>query len=979
MVKRRCPTPRFLRSACAAGLAFVVPCALAACGSDSPDTGPNPTPDTGVVRDTGVPGPDTGLPGPDGGVPDTGPRPDVGTPDTGPPADAGFGPRSIIFLHTNDEHSHNNGFGPEIDDYPTPAPVGQHRIVGGLKRRAKALGDLRADAQNNTRGPVAVVSAGDMTVGTLFHLGDLFAGLDYNFASLLAYDVITFGNHEFEFGPGILANEVASGGIDLVQQRQKLIEIPIVASNIRFSLASATPDDSPLKAFYSARPAAMKPIRRTHVQMFGNVKVGFLGLMGLDAAFVTPFKSPVHFSLASNGTACTRDSECPGSICIPPASDAAATSGTCALNTNESDPRHFAALVADAAGAVAELRQQDVDLVVALAHVGVEDTEIEMIQAMGGTIPSMPRSEEILLALGVDGALAGQSMRGIDLIVGGHSHTVIQRPLTVPNPAMAGTNTYIVQAGSYGEWVGKIRLTQPNDHSPWAIDGEYSGLLKIDDAIDPRQLDPITTAAINAISGQLIAGIESAPAALGGGRFLFEHCHGTTFPGTGACTDVLGSSATGMLACYANRSVDLSRCGPMLSTCGNGRLDPGEQCDGTILGGETCNTLNFPSGAAGALGTLTCNTNCTFNTSGCNPDMHFPSFLEAGLNFEQIGMPVRHGSMATDLFFYRLGTTTFDVPKPVRNHESNLMNLVTDAMRFAQNNAHVSGRTQPVRIAVEANGVIRDPIQRGQTGVLTLADLFRVLPLGLSPVEGTPLYPEVDFYLAARELKGLLEVGVNQGMVSDSFWLGVSGARIEYDPRRPAFDPASDLTTGKITRILLTKPDCAIEDDLHYELTPLYDASLGAGLAAYPAATGGPNRLIHTASNLYIGLFAEQLGACPRSSTGVQSPLCRTCSTMADCPETGMRCDTAAHRCVGGPPAAFTTITHVDIHSTYTLTQELKEALGFVYYIRRRPSGGALPASYNTPVPRRLCCVPSASCPTDRVCPEPMLSGGSGC
>ncbi len=45
--------------------------------------------------------------------------------------------------------------------------------------------------------------------------------------------------------------------------------------------------------------------------------------------------------------------------------------------------------------------------------------------------------------------------------------------------------------------------------------------------------------------------------------------------------------------------------------CGNGKLDKGEKCDGVLLGGQKCFTLNFDGGK------LTCKKNCTFDTSLC--------------------------------------------------------------------------------------------------------------------------------------------------------------------------------------------------------------------------------------------------------------------------------------------------------------------------------------------------------------------------
>lgn len=47
------------------------------------------------------------------------------------------------------------------------------------------------------------------------------------------------------------------------------------------------------------------------------------------------------------------------------------------------------------------------------------------------------------------------------------------------------------------------------------------------------------------------------------------------------------------------------------ASCGNGVVGTGEQCDGSNLAGATCVSQGFASG------TLSCNANCTFNTSSC--------------------------------------------------------------------------------------------------------------------------------------------------------------------------------------------------------------------------------------------------------------------------------------------------------------------------------------------------------------------------
>ena len=46
--------------------------------------------------------------------------------------------------------------------------------------------------------------------------------------------------------------------------------------------------------------------------------------------------------------------------------------------------------------------------------------------------------------------------------------------------------------------------------------------------------------------------------------------------------------------------------------CGNGVIDSPEGCDGSNLNGATCDDFDYPGG------TLSCNSNCTFNFSACN-------------------------------------------------------------------------------------------------------------------------------------------------------------------------------------------------------------------------------------------------------------------------------------------------------------------------------------------------------------------------
>lgn len=49
------------------------------------------------------------------------------------------------------------------------------------------------------------------------------------------------------------------------------------------------------------------------------------------------------------------------------------------------------------------------------------------------------------------------------------------------------------------------------------------------------------------------------------------------------------------------------------ANCGNSRLDPDEDCDGTLMGTGTCGSATL---GAKTQGTLSC-TNCLYNTSAC--------------------------------------------------------------------------------------------------------------------------------------------------------------------------------------------------------------------------------------------------------------------------------------------------------------------------------------------------------------------------
>ncbi|HEY7375639.1 MAG TPA: bifunctional UDP-sugar hydrolase/5'-nucleotidase [Polyangia bacterium] len=239
---------------------------------------------------------DSGGAKPDGG--DAGPEP--GT------------PQKLLILHTNDIHSHLMGFAPEADY--TPASPNDDATRGGMARLASAIGAAKASAAADGT-PVLLLDAGDFMMGTLFEFLATKASPELKLMQGLGYDATTIGNHELDWTPhglaGILQAAVTNGAM-----------FPILSSNMNFS--ATDPGDDDLKAI-----ADMGVIQPKLIKMVGGLKVGFFGLLGANAAQVTPQKAPLTFD----------------------------------------------AIDVAAARMVKELRETDqVDLVIALSHSGIDHT-----------------------------------------------------------------------------------------------------------------------------------------------------------------------------------------------------------------------------------------------------------------------------------------------------------------------------------------------------------------------------------------------------------------------------------------------------------------------------------------------------------------------------------------------------------------------------------------------------------------------------
>ena len=290
----------------------------------------------------------------------------------------------LTLIHTNDMHSHLLGFSPNLDY--SPLTTGDDATLGGWARVATVIRSEKAKRTN----PALVVDAGDFLMGSLFHMISREESLELCLMKEMGYDVITLGNHEFDLMPKGLARIITSA-----YQKRKLPEI--VFSSTMFN--QENPEDDTLEEVF--KKGLVKPCTVKEIQ---GIRIGFFGIMGKDAASVSPFAFPVKFR---NPIEVSREM-------------------------------------------VKILREKEkVDLVICLSHSGL------------GEDKSCSEDEQL-----------AKEVSGIDIIVSGHTHTKLTKPLHV-------NQTIVVQAHAYGRNVGILDLAYENGR----ITLKQYALVDVDDRI----------------------------------------------------------------------------------------------------------------------------------------------------------------------------------------------------------------------------------------------------------------------------------------------------------------------------------------------------------------------------------------------------------------------------------------------------------------------------------------------------------------
>ena len=107
----------------------------------------------------------------------------------------------LTIVHTNDLHSHLQGFSPELDYQPLVAHA--DKTMGGWSRIAAIIKKTK-----KKKNPVLTLDSGDYTIGTLFHVLAREEAFELRLLSAMGYDAIGLGAHEFDLKPAGLAQNL---------------------------------------------------------------------------------------------------------------------------------------------------------------------------------------------------------------------------------------------------------------------------------------------------------------------------------------------------------------------------------------------------------------------------------------------------------------------------------------------------------------------------------------------------------------------------------------------------------------------------------------------------------------------------------------------------------------------------------------------------------------------------------------------------
>ncbi|WNB92518.1 5'-nucleotidase C-terminal domain-containing protein [Bacillus sp. NEB1478] len=302
----------------------------------------------------------------------------------------------MSIMHTNDTHAH----------------------IDNVAKLATAVKEVRAAKPGSL-----LLSAGDVFSGTLY-FNEFKGQADLEFMNLLKYDMMTFGNHEFDLGASPEGHQALADFI-------KNADFPFVSSNVNFS------KDDQLKNLYKGYSLKYKDgnIYSAVIKKVNGENVGFIGLTTEE----------------------TKDISSPENVT-------------------------FENYIREATKDVKLLELLDVNKIVAITHLGYDDN------------PAYDNDLEL-----------AKQVKGIDVIVGGHSHTQLNAPVIVTTDKKGKKKdpTVIVQAYQYEEYLGTLDV---EFNKKGVVTGQSGQLIKLADKAD----DPETAQLLKKYSGK-IAELKNKP------------------------------------------------------------------------------------------------------------------------------------------------------------------------------------------------------------------------------------------------------------------------------------------------------------------------------------------------------------------------------------------------------------------------------------------------------------------------------------
>ena len=262
--------------------------------------------------------------------------------------------KNITILHTNDVHSHVEPFSKDHSEFPNK---------GGFERRATLISEIRR--QNPT---TLLFDAGDIFQGTPYF--NFYGGeIEFKLMSMLGYDAITIGNHDFDNGMDGLDKQLPNAKFD------------IISSNYDFKNTILESKVSDYKIY---NKSGIK------IGVFG-LGIELEGLVSKDLYKETKYLDPIDIA---NDTA-------------------------------------------------KKLKEaENCDIVICLSHLGYKYEKF----------PN--KVSDLNLA---------KSTKNIDLIIGGHTHTFMNKPVIVKNNVE--NDVLINQVGCFGLYLGRIDFSFDSDNN----------------------------------------------------------------------------------------------------------------------------------------------------------------------------------------------------------------------------------------------------------------------------------------------------------------------------------------------------------------------------------------------------------------------------------------------------------------------------------------------------------------------------------